>query len=59
MYRGDASEAYEVRHVQGKDVADTMYVHARRQSCIMYLNTEDALLCNNPSPLPVNRFAIR
>jgi hypothetical protein len=59
MYRCDAGEASEIRHIQGQDVADAMYVYARRQSCIVYLNAEDALLHNNPPPLPVNHFAIR
>jgi hypothetical protein len=33
--------------------------NARRQSCIVYLNTQEAVLHNNSPPLLVNRFAIR
>jgi hypothetical protein len=59
MHGGKSTEPAEVRHIQREDVAYAMHVHGRRQSRVVHLNTQDAVLHNNSPPFPVNGFAVR
>jgi hypothetical protein len=40
-------------------MADTMDVHCRRQTTIVYLNSRDTVLHDDSAPLAVNCLAVR
>ena len=56
---GQTAETAEVCHVQCEYVAHPVDVHARRQPCVVYLNSQDAVLQDDAPPLPLDGLTVR
>jgi len=53
-----ACKTHEIRNIQGKDVADSVHIHCCGQSRIMHLDTYDAVLRHDASPLSVDGLTV-
>jgi hypothetical protein len=58
MDSDETAEAAEIRYIQCKDVAHAVNVHRGSQARIVNLNSQDAVLHDNSSPLSINCVAI-
>jgi len=59
MDSGEAGEAAEIGDVQREYVIHVVHIHGRRQPRVVHLNSRDAVLHDNSSPLSVDRIVVR
>jgi hypothetical protein len=59
MDGSQASEAAEICDVQRKYVVHVMHIHGRRQPRVVHLNSRNAGLHDNSTPLSVDRIVVR